>query len=148
MAAPLTSRQHECLALAAEGLTYKQIAHRLGLAHSTVRSHLHAAYGKLGVANGPQAIATFAAKGLLGQIRHLRGEMVATRLLLRAFDAVLDDKPGSAERLREVSRVVLREHGFPERNRPSPEVALDRLLDTLIYGDLDRTGFQRGAEVG
>jgi len=46
----------ECLQGLAEGKVYKQIAHELGLSASTVRSHLHNLYGKLGAVDRAQAV--------------------------------------------------------------------------------------------
>lgn len=53
---PLTSQQLTMVGYIADGLRYKQIAERESLAVSTVRSHLHKVYGKLGVTNGAQAV--------------------------------------------------------------------------------------------
>jgi DNA-binding CsgD family transcriptional regulator len=47
--AGLTSQEMEIAALAATGLTNKQIAERLFLSHRTVESHLHRVFPKLGV---------------------------------------------------------------------------------------------------
>ena len=46
---PLTAREQEVASLAAEGLTSKEIAHRLFVSVRTVDNHLHRAYYKLGV---------------------------------------------------------------------------------------------------
>jgi putative nucleotidyltransferase with HDIG domain len=53
---PLTPQETLALRGLAEGKLYKQIAEGMGLAPSTVRSHLHRAYGKLGVADRAQAV--------------------------------------------------------------------------------------------
>jgi DNA-binding NarL/FixJ family response regulator len=53
---PLSSRELEVLVALADGMVYKQIAHELSLSVSTVRSHLHRAYAKLGVADRAQAV--------------------------------------------------------------------------------------------
>ena len=47
----LTEREHEVVALIAEGLQNRAIAQRLGITENTVRHHLTAVYGKLGVAD-------------------------------------------------------------------------------------------------
>jgi LuxR family maltose regulon positive regulatory protein len=53
---PLTERELEVLRLMAEGLKYKEIATRLFVSLNTVRFHVKAVYGKLGVNNRTQAI--------------------------------------------------------------------------------------------
>jgi putative nucleotidyltransferase with HDIG domain len=53
---PFTSREHDVLLLLSEGLTYKQIAARLGNSPSTVRTHLNNVYQKLGVVDRAQAV--------------------------------------------------------------------------------------------
>lgn len=56
LAADLTRRERELLALIAEGLTDKEIARRLNLSPSTVRTYNSALYQKLGVTSRTQAI--------------------------------------------------------------------------------------------
>ncbi len=46
---PLTARENQIVALAAEGLTDAAIAERLGISFRTVQTHLEHAYGKLGI---------------------------------------------------------------------------------------------------
>jgi putative nucleotidyltransferase with HDIG domain len=53
---PLSSRETAVLRVLAEGKVYKVIAVQLGLATSTVRSHLHNIYAKLGVDDRAQAV--------------------------------------------------------------------------------------------
>jgi putative nucleotidyltransferase with HDIG domain len=53
---PLSRQQTAVLEGLAEGLRYKQIALQLGLAPSTVRSHMQSAYMKLGVCDRAQAV--------------------------------------------------------------------------------------------
>lgn len=45
----LTSREHEILTLVADGLSNRQVAHRLSISPRTVEKHLEHAYSKLGV---------------------------------------------------------------------------------------------------
>jgi putative nucleotidyltransferase with HDIG domain len=53
---PLSSRELDVLRRLAEGKVYKQIAAELELSASTVRSHLHNVYGKLGALDRAQAV--------------------------------------------------------------------------------------------
>lgn len=53
---PLSDRETEVLRHLSEGLVYKQIASRLDLATSTVRTHLHNIYMKLGAVDRAQAV--------------------------------------------------------------------------------------------
>ena len=54
---PLSHREKETLALVARGLTNRQIAARLFLAESTVKTHLSSIFGKLGVGSRSEATA-------------------------------------------------------------------------------------------
>ncbi len=56
VAGPLTPREAEVLRMAAEGLPLKEIAHRLFLAHGTVRNHLSAIMRKTGARNRMEAV--------------------------------------------------------------------------------------------
>ena len=51
----LTTREKQILALVIAGLTNAQIAAKLYLAESTVKSHLSSAFGKLGVSSRHEA---------------------------------------------------------------------------------------------
>ena len=68
---PLSHREREILALAVTGLTNRQIAARLHVTQSTVRTHLWWAFGRLGV--------------------HSRGEAVLLRAVPDAAPAPGDD---------------------------------------------------------
>lgn len=61
----LTRRQAQILALAAHGLSDKEIAKRLGVAFRTVRTHFEKLYRDQGVRNRSQAIAVWAARDML-----------------------------------------------------------------------------------
>jgi putative nucleotidyltransferase with HDIG domain len=62
---PLSGREMDVLRHLAEGKVYKQIAHELHLSTSTVRTHLHNVYGKLGAVDRAQAVLTATEKGWL-----------------------------------------------------------------------------------
>jgi len=53
---PMSTREVEVLRRLARGMVYKQIANELGLSTSTVRTHLHNVYGKLGAMDRAQAV--------------------------------------------------------------------------------------------
>ena len=62
---PLSSRELEVLKRLAEGKVYKQIAQELDLSTSTVRTHLHNTYAKLGAVDRAQAVLTATERGWL-----------------------------------------------------------------------------------
>jgi DNA-binding NarL/FixJ family response regulator len=55
----LTDREYEVAALAANGVHTKEIAYRLGIAHGTVKVHLHSIYAKLGVSSRVKLVLTW-----------------------------------------------------------------------------------------
>ena len=63
---PLSGRELQVLALAAQGYSNQEIAHRLYVAESTVKSHLNAILRKLDAANRTEAAAKARALGLIG----------------------------------------------------------------------------------
>jgi DNA-binding NarL/FixJ family response regulator len=65
--ASLTGREREVLDVAAEGLTAREIADRLGVRERTVTTHLSRIYGKLGVGGRLGAIREATRAGLLLQ---------------------------------------------------------------------------------
>jgi DNA-binding NarL/FixJ family response regulator len=60
---PLSGREMEVLRRLAEGKVYKQIAHEMSLSVSTVRTHLHNVYAKMGAVDRAQAVLTASEKG-------------------------------------------------------------------------------------
>jgi DNA-binding NarL/FixJ family response regulator len=67
--ARLTEREREVLAVAAEGLTAREIAERLGVRERTVTTHLGRIYGKLGVHGRVGAVLEAARSGLVAVAR-------------------------------------------------------------------------------
>lgn len=65
-ASPLTSRERECLSLAASGLLTKQIAAEIGVSDKTVELHLAQARRKLGARTTAHAIAMSMATAMIG----------------------------------------------------------------------------------
>ena len=61
----LTAREHEVLALLAEGLPNKAIAHSLGISDQTVKFHVAAIIGKLGATNRTDAVRRAIRRGLV-----------------------------------------------------------------------------------
>jgi two-component system, NarL family, nitrate/nitrite response regulator NarL len=65
----LTPREAEVLVVAAEGLTARQIGHRLGVRERTVTTHLGRIYRKLGANGRVAALAAASASGVLAFAR-------------------------------------------------------------------------------
>ena len=61
----LTDREREVLTIAAEGLTAREIADRLGVRERTITTHLARIYGKLGVTSRLGALRVAARSGLV-----------------------------------------------------------------------------------
>jgi DNA-binding NarL/FixJ family response regulator len=61
----LTEREHQVLSVAAEGLTAREIASKLGVQERTVTTHLGRIYGKLGVGTRVAAIRVAHRSGLV-----------------------------------------------------------------------------------
>jgi two-component system nitrate/nitrite response regulator NarL len=61
----LTTRERQVLGLVADGRSTAQIAHRLHLAPTTIKTHLGHAYEKLGVSDRASAVAVGMRRGLL-----------------------------------------------------------------------------------
>jgi len=55
---PLSARELDVLRQLSEGLVYKQIANEMDLSVSTIRTHLHNVYGKIGAIDRAQAVLT------------------------------------------------------------------------------------------
>jgi DNA-binding NarL/FixJ family response regulator len=62
---PLSNRELDVLKQLAEGKVYKQIALDLSLSTSTVRTHLHNTYAKLGAVDRAQAVLVATQRGWL-----------------------------------------------------------------------------------
>src|SRR3954466_4302837 len=60
---PLSARELDVLRLLSEGMVYKQIAGEMHLSVSTIRTHLHNVYGKIGAADRAQAVLTARDRG-------------------------------------------------------------------------------------
>jgi len=52
----LTMREHDVLALVADGLSNREIAHALAISEHTVKFHLASIFGKLGVSTRTEAV--------------------------------------------------------------------------------------------
>jgi ATP/maltotriose-dependent transcriptional regulator MalT len=52
----LTTREHEVLALVADGLSNRDVAHELAISEHTVKFHLASVFGKLGVSTRTEAV--------------------------------------------------------------------------------------------
>ena len=61
----LTPREHEVLVLVADGLRNRDVAVRLGITEHTVKFHLAAIFGKLGVSSRTGAVRRALQLGLI-----------------------------------------------------------------------------------
>ena len=60
---PLSARELDVLRHLSEGMVYKQIAGEMQLSVSTIRTHLHNVYGKIGAVDRAQAVLTARDRG-------------------------------------------------------------------------------------
>ena len=60
---PLSARELDVLRCLSEGMVYKQIAGEMQLSVSTIRTHLHNVYGKIGAVDRAQAVLTAHERG-------------------------------------------------------------------------------------
>ncbi len=61
----LTPREVELLEMVARGMTNQQVASNSGLSESTVKNHLHSAFGKLGASSRSQAVTEALRRGIV-----------------------------------------------------------------------------------
>lgn len=61
----LTARELEVLALAARGLSNRDLSHELHVSEATIKTHLHHAFSKLGADNRQAAIAVAVKRGII-----------------------------------------------------------------------------------
>lgn len=62
---PFSPREHEVLALAAQGLTNKEIAYRLGLSERTIQFHVNSIFNKTGTSSRTEAVSLALRSGWL-----------------------------------------------------------------------------------
>lgn len=64
---PFSPREHQVLTLAANGLTNKEIAYRLGISERTVQFHMNSIFNKTGTQSRTAAVALALQQGWLGE---------------------------------------------------------------------------------
>lgn len=140
----LTTQQLRVLRLLAEGLTYAQIADRLGCGTSTVRTHLHQAYQRLGVGTSYQAVLACAKAGWLG-LEHEGDADRQQMLRLEALLGRLIDAHGSRRQFRTMTPV---QHDYldaldvylTERRGPGHRRAASARMHDALGGVLAEAG--------
>jgi two-component system, NarL family, response regulator YdfI len=65
LAEPLSGRELQVLDLLAEGLSNKQLAHRLNISEHTVKTHVASIFAKLGASSRTEAVSQAIRKGLV-----------------------------------------------------------------------------------
>ncbi len=68
---PLSPREMQVLALAAEGLTNKEIAYRLGISERTVQFHMNSVFNKTTTSSRTEAVALALRQGWLTPTRKI-----------------------------------------------------------------------------
>jgi putative nucleotidyltransferase with HDIG domain len=81
---PLTGRELEVLQQLATGRVYKRIAYDLALSVSTIRSHLHNIYRKLGVVNRAQAVLIADERGWISALARAPAPAATEHAFVRA----------------------------------------------------------------
>ena len=135
---PLTPRQFAILCALANGKTVKQVALSMGVAASTIRTHMHHAYRRLGVTCDTQAVGHLLRSGWLGSgtpaprpslpLSHFQ------RAYLAAFDEHLQTHGDQSRRAMRIALYGARNEAGLEPNieyRPGREEPLDRLLGAI-----------------
>jgi len=64
---PFSPREHEVLTLAADGLTNKEIAYRLGISERTVQFHINSIFNKTATNSRTEAVALALRNGWIGK---------------------------------------------------------------------------------
>lgn len=64
---PFSPREHEVLTLAADGLTNKEIAYRLGISERTAQFHINSIFNKTTTNSRTEAVALALRKGWIGK---------------------------------------------------------------------------------
>lgn len=64
---PFSPREHEVLTLAADGLTNKEIAYRLGISERTVQFHINSIFNKTTTNSRTEAVALALRNGWIGK---------------------------------------------------------------------------------
>lgn len=121
---PLTPKELATLELLSQGLVYKQIALRHGVSQSTVRTHLHSIYSKIGAVDRAHAV-IIAERG--GWIRPAMSP--SHQLLFDVREALRRIERRLPLNRHERARLALFEHEV--RNHPDRGPEADRMLDDL-----------------
>ena len=66
---PFSPREHEVITLAADGLTNKEIAYRLGISERTVQFHINSIFNKTTTNSRTEAVAMALRNGWIGKVR-------------------------------------------------------------------------------
>ena len=66
---PFSPREHEVLTLAADGLTNKEIAYRLGISERTIQFHINSIFNKTTTNSRTEAVALALRNGWIGDNR-------------------------------------------------------------------------------
>lgn len=153
---PLSERQYEVVALMMQGRDYGEIAHELKINVSTIRTHIHSAYERLGLAGSSRGalFAVMLSRGWITPaevapqdaystwLQATRNDLdwqpsAAQRCYLKAFDRLLVRRDAASAAAMEFAyRLMCWEAGIPMRTWPDiercDEDATDRVDEMLL----------------
>jgi PAS domain S-box-containing protein len=119
---PLSDRERDVLFLAADGLTDKEIAHRLGIGAKTVRTYWDRVRGKLGASSRTQALA-MALRAAYDELAEREARFRTFVERLPAYFVALDEAGQILYMNEEVARLI----GDHDHRVSDPHEVLERL---------------------
>lgn len=133
----LSPRQAEVGRLLAFGASYEEVGRELGIKVSTVRTHVHAIYGRLGIRSPAELTYALQKVGILLFPRPVAepGLAPAWKAYLREFDRhLLERTRASRARMRTMFKAAMIGEGraLPARDARTPNESARLLADVIV----------------